>query len=147
MIERTLADWTAEHITMKAEPISARPDGSPGDFLPGTFHFLVTLTYADKRYVSTYSMGPGHGKPGRDGRIVAPKPDAADVLGSLLMDAGYPEDLGDALDFAAEMGYDLSDAKQRVSARLTWAALMDMAPKLRAWLGDAYEYVQGLDKP
>ena len=98
----------------------------PEGWTPGTHPYKVTLRFGRRRLTVPFFMGPAHSK----------EPTAADVLSCIVSDARSGE--LDFDEFCGEFGYDADSRK----AEQTWRACKAMAPRVRRFLGDAFERVE-----
>lgn len=85
--------------------------------------YKVTLRYQRRQITTPFFCGSGWER----------EPNAADVLGSLILDASLGEYSFE--DFCSEMGYD-EDSRR---AERTWKACAAMAPRLHRFLGDSFD--------
>lgn len=89
------------------------PGGGMGDKLMNAYK--VTLKHAGKSFTTDFYTGLGWDR----------KPSAADVLGSLVLDATC--DVSTFEDFCSEFGYDTDSRK----AEATYKAIKATAPKIK----------------
>ena len=87
--------------------------------------YTVTLRFRGKRLTTPYFTGSA----------LTEEPTAADVLSSLVVDASCGELSFD--EFCRDYGYDTDSRK----AERTWKACVWVAPKIRAFLGDAFDEI------
>lgn len=97
----------------------------PEGWTPGTRGTKVRLAFGKRRLTVPFFQGPAHRE----------DPSAADVLSCLVSDASSGEESFE--DFCSSFGYDEDSRK----AEATWKACKRIAPKLKQFLGDAFERV------
>ena len=107
--------------------IASRP-GDLSDWARDARHweFSFRTLSNDRAICGHFSQGSAH----------KADPTAADVLGSLALDARCFENASDVIEFANEFGYDLNEADDQDRARKIYEACGKTLNDLRVMLGD-----------
>ena len=112
-------------VSMTSERAASNPNMI--DPLPGSFHWLCTLTCNGRKMAVPFTQGSAHQKSGK------PTPPELDsVLDCLAGDASGYDNSRDFEDWCSEYGYDTDSRK----AEKTYRAIGEQAKKLRHLLGE-----------
>jgi hypothetical protein len=101
----------------------------PEGWTPGTHPYKVRLRFQGRKLTVPFYMGPAHSS----------EPTAADVLACLVSDARAGDQSFE--EFCSDFGYDADSRK----AESTWKQCASLAPRIRRFLGDAFDEVEAAE--